>query len=96
MESEYRIGLHGKIPTGYEIFAEFYIGNSRTEAYRLFQALKGSQDNMEEGILFMELQVICRDLPIDIQIIHCTLEEVAENSKIITKHLFRSLSFEGT
>ncbi len=96
MEGEYRIVLHGKTPTGYETYGEFYIGNNSMEANCLFDSLKGCRDNMEEGILFMELQTIHRGLPIDIQMIHCTLEEVAENCKVITKHLYKSLSFEGS
>jgi hypothetical protein len=95
MESEYRIALHGKTPTGYETYGMFYIGNDSVEVNRLFHHLKGCRQHREEGLLLMELQAIYRGLPIDMQMIHCTLEDVAENTRLITKYLFKSLSFEG-
>lgn len=88
MESEYRIALHGRSPTGLEVYGEFYIGNSHTEAIRLFQMLKGHPERIKEGILFMELRCNSRGLPSDIKMKSCTLEEVTENCKIITKYLF--------
>jgi len=96
MNSEYRIALHGKTPTGFETYAEFHIGTDRAAANRLFGQLKGSPDHIEDGILFMELQSIHRGLPIDIRMIRCTLDELTENCRAITKCLFNLFSLQET
>jgi hypothetical protein len=92
MKSEYQIALHSKTPTGFETYAEFHIGTDEAAANRLFRSLKGSPDNIGDGILLMELRAICRGLPIDIRMIRCTLDEVTENCRIITKHCFNSFN----
>lgn len=76
----------------------FFIGTSEQAAKELFENLKGSPDALEDGLLFVELRRVFRGLPIDIRMIGCTLEEMMENVRTITKHQFksRSLSISDT
>ena len=90
MAIEYRIALHARTASGFDTFGEFFIGNDCQVAKELFNTLKGSHDNIELGVLVMELQEINRNLPVDIQMIHCTLDQVAENCRLITKDQFKT------
>ena len=92
MAIEYRIALHARTPSGFDTFGEFFIGNDRQVAKELFNSLKGSPDYLEDGLLLMELREINRNLPFDIQMIHCTLDQVADNCRLITKKQFKSVN----
>jgi hypothetical protein len=94
MAIEYRIALHARTASGLDTLGEFFIGSDRHAANELFDALKGSPDDIEHGLLLMELQEISRNLPLDIQMIHCTLDQVAENCRTITKNQFRTLNLK--
>jgi hypothetical protein len=75
---------------GYECFGKFFIGDDRKIATTLFKQLKGSDDADERTVLTMELMETFNDLPLNLHIITCTLEQLAANTSIITKELFRS------
>ena len=92
MAEEYQIVLHMKTSDGFESYAEFYIGINPTEARQLFRSLKGSSEDFSEGMILMELRIISRGLPLDVQMKYCTLTEVTENCRLITKHVFKSLN----
>jgi len=94
MAIEYRIALHARTTSGFETIGEFFIGNDRQAANQLFKTLQGSTDHLEDGVLLMELREINRNLPFDIQMIHCTLNEVAENCRLITKNQFKELNLK--
>ena len=94
MAIEYRIVLHARTASSLETLVEFFIGSDRHAANELFNTLKGSPDDIEHGLLLMELQEISRNLPFDIQMLHCTLDQVAENCRTIAKNQFRTLNLE--
>jgi hypothetical protein len=96
MTSEYRIALHTKTRAGFENYAEFYIGGDESQANELFRRLKGSPDNIDDGVLLIELRAICRGLPVDMRMLQCTLDEMTENCRIITKHVFNSFNREAS
>ena len=91
MAIEYRIALHARTNSGFDSFGEFFIGNDRQAAKELFNSLKGSPDDIEVGLLIMELREINRNLPFDIKMIHCTLDELADNCRLITKNQFKTI-----
>lgn len=91
---EYRITLHARTAYGFDTFGEFFIGNDRQAAKELFSTLKGSPDNMEDGLLLIELREINRNLPLDIQMIHCTLDQLADNCRLIAKNQFKTLNLK--
>jgi hypothetical protein len=92
MAIEYRIALHARTSSGFDTFGEFFIGTDRQAANELFKTLKGSPDDLEEGLLLMELREINRNLPFDVKMIHCTLDQVTENCRLITKNQFKFLN----
>jgi hypothetical protein len=94
MAIEYRISLHARTASGFETIGEFFIGNDRQAANQLFKTLQGSTEVFETGVLLMELREINRDLPFDIQIIHCTLDQVAYNCRLITINQFKILNLK--
>jgi hypothetical protein len=95
MSIEYRITLHARTVSGFDTFGEFFIGNDREAAKELFDNLKGSSDNVEDGLLIMELREINRNLPFDIRMINCTLDQLADNCRLITKNQFKTLNLKG-
>ena len=84
-----------KTPKGFESFARFYIGNKVELARQLFDNLKGSGDEIEDCILQMDLIETQNNLPVDIKVIGCTLEEMAENCKVIAKEAFKIFTLES-
>ena len=94
MAIEYRISLHIRTASGFETIGEFFIGGDRQAANQFFKTLQGSTELIETGVLLMELREINRNLPFDIQMIHCTLDQVAYNCRLITKHQFKIINLK--
>jgi hypothetical protein len=92
MFQEYRITIHLKTVHGFETFAEFFLGNSCTASRELFRQLKGTPIQNQEGILIMELAGLVRGLPVEVDMLSCSLEELGDNCKVITKYLFTQTS----
>ena len=83
-----------KTPRGVESFGRFDIGNKEEWARHLFQKLKGSGNEIEDCILQMDLMETQNNLPINIRVIGCSLEEMTENCKVIVKEVFKIVSLE--
>jgi hypothetical protein len=94
MAIEYRIAIHARTSSGFDTIGEFFIGTDRQEANQLFKSLKGSPDNLEDGVLIMDLRELNRGLLFDVHMIQCTLDQVADNCRLITKHQFRALNLK--
>jgi hypothetical protein len=94
MAIEYRIAIHARTSSGFDTIGEFFIGSDRQEANQLFKSLKGSPDNLEDGVLIMDLRELNRGLLFDVHMIQCTLDQVADNCRLITKHQFRALNLK--
>jgi hypothetical protein len=95
METAFYILLYIKTPQGFEPYARFYIGNKEEAARQLFSKLKGGGDEIDNRILQMDLMQTRNNLPVNIKVIGCTLEEMAENCKIITKEVFKIFILES-
>jgi hypothetical protein len=94
METVFYILLYIKTPQGFESFARFYIGNKDELARQLFNKLKGSVEEIDDCILQMDLMETQNNLPVNIKVIGCTLEEMAENCKVIAKEAFKIFTLE--
>jgi hypothetical protein len=92
METIFYILLYIKTPKGFESFGRFYIGNKKKLARQLFDKLKGSEKEIDDCILQMDLMETQNSLPVNIKVIGCTLEEMAENCKVIAKEAFKILA----
>ena len=95
METVFFILLYMKTHRGFESFARFYIGNKEASALNLFSKLKGTEEELDNRILQLDLMETRNNLPVNIKVIGCTLEEMAENCKIISKEAFKIFTLES-
>jgi len=89
METTFYIKFTIRAMDGFEHFGQFFIGNDRDFAYRLFRQLKGKDEVSENNILQLDFMETKDELPLNIKMIRCTLNEMAENCRIITKEMFK-------
>ena len=94
METTFYIVLNITTAKGFESFGKFFLGNNKEVAYNIFRQLKGNENVNEKSILQLDFMETIQGLPVNLQMISCTLEELAENSKIITKEIFKILNLE--
>ena len=73
---------------GFENFSKFNLGNDRKIAEQVFRQFKGSPVN-EKTMLTIELMETVNELPVNLNILACTLEELADNTRIIVKETFK-------
>ena len=74
---------------GFENFGKFNLGNNKEAASNVFRQLRGSAAVDEEAMLTIDLVETINDLPVNVHILACTLEELAYNCTIITKEIFK-------
>lgn len=93
-ENVFYVVLSIRTGDGFESFGKFNLGNKRKAAADVFHQLKGSPAVNEKTMLTIDLVEIVNGLPLNLQILGCTLEELAYNAKIITKETFKLLNLE--
>ena len=79
---------------GFESFGKFNLGNKRKAAADVFRQLRGTPSVDEKTILTIDLVETTNGLPLNLHILGCTLEELAENCKIIAKETFKLLNLK--
>ncbi len=89
VETRYYIKFTLKTANGFESFGQMFIGNDKTTAYDIFSRLKGNEEVNETNILQLDFIETKEGLPVDLKVLHCTLNEMSENCKIITKEVFK-------
>src|SRR5690349_10133498 len=89
MDTQYYIELALKTPKGTEPFAKFFLGNKGKQAYSIFKKLQGIKTVSENDLMYMDFMEIKNGLPLSMDMITCTLDQVAENCKTITKEIFK-------
>ena len=88
-ENTFYIVLNLRTCNGYECFGKFFIGNNKRCATDIFDQLKRRSNVNEKNILQLDLMETINGLPVNMQMISCSLEDLAENCKIITKETFK-------
>jgi hypothetical protein len=96
METQFYITITLKTHKGLESFAKFFIGNDRHRAFEIFKQLKGSHNVTEKNILYFDFLETEKGLPVNLDFITCTLNQLAENCRIITKELFISENLKSS
>ena len=94
--STFYILISIKTNDGFESFGKFNFGNNRKAATSAFKKLKGNPEVNEKTMLIMELVETINQLPINLLMLGCTLEELSENCKCITKETFRLYNLRST
>jgi hypothetical protein len=92
METTYQISLHIKTPSGFKTYGTFELGSDREQALAIFSELRGTAKIAQNSILYMDFSEIRDGIPLPIALIHCTLEDIAFNARIITRDVFKNLS----
>jgi hypothetical protein len=95
METKYYIDLHIRTPEGFETYGSFYLGNDREKTEAIFRQLKGAEDISEKSILHMDFTEMKKGISLPLQILHCTINDIAVNSRIITRDVFKNLALEA-
>ena len=80
----------------FERVGKYNLGNNRKTAAAIFRQLKGSPDVDLKTMLTMELEETVNGLPVNLQMVGCTLEELANNTKIIVIETFKYLNLKET
>ena len=73
----------------YECFSQFFLGENKKFARTVFQKLKGSSRVDEGNMLHLDLIETMDGLPVNMEMLSCNLDELAENCKIITREVFK-------
>jgi hypothetical protein len=94
LSNTFSILISLRTPGGFESFGKYNLGNNRKRATAIFRQLKGSYDVDLKTMLTMELEETINGLPVNLQVLACTLEELAHNTKIIAKETFRFLDLK--
>ena len=92
--SEFHIVLNIKSGKDFQTFGKFFLGNHRKFAESVFKKLKGNKKVSHASVLYIELMETNNELPVNIQVLSCTLDELAENCKMITKETFKQCNLE--
>jgi len=90
MNKRYAIQVTMRCEQDAECIATFNLGRNGTLASDLFRRLRGNPQVTEKDPLQMEFIELTNELPLIVDIISCTLAEIGENSKLITRELFKS------
>ena len=93
-ETKFHIELNIKTTDDFTCYGKFTLGNNRKFASNLFQQMKGNKKADEKAILQLEFVETRNDLPVNIQVMSCSLEQLAENCKTITKEIFKYANLE--
>ena len=96
MDTQFYILVTLRTVAGLDTFGRFFIGNNRDRAYALFKELKGIDDVSEKDILYLDFMETVSGLPFNLMMKTCTLDQLAENCKHITKELFKLNNLEPT
>jgi hypothetical protein len=92
MQTNFYIICHIATPAGPEAYGRFEIGNDREAASRLFARLKGDKEVNVQNMLCLELMETVNNLPVNINVLSCSLDQLTENFRIITKEIFSQKS----
>jgi hypothetical protein len=93
-ETKFHIELNIRTGEDFTCYGKFTLGDSRRFASSLFQKMKGNKKVNEQTILQLELVETRNNLPVNIQAISCSLEQLTENCKTITKEIFKFANLE--
>jgi hypothetical protein len=88
-ENTFYVVLSIRAAEGFENFGKFNLGNNQEAASEVFRQLRGSSVVDEKTMLTIDLVETIHDLPVNLHILACTLDELAHNCKIIAKETFK-------
>ncbi|HVU55388.1 MAG TPA: hypothetical protein VHD83_10050 [Puia sp.] len=96
MDSKFYIELNMKTVEGFERFGCFELGGDRAFSIGLFAELAGRPAADDTGVLHMDLVEKRGGLPVNMEVISCTVEELGSNLKYLTRELFKKINLGDT
>jgi hypothetical protein len=90
MDTQFCLVITLKTTKGTENIGRFHLGDNRDKAIAIFRKLKGTSEVDDSNMLSIEFRETKEELPINLKMISCTLEQLAENCKMVTKELFKT------
>jgi hypothetical protein len=94
MTTTFLIEFNMKTAAGFERFARFDLGCDREFALRLFSTLDGHIPMGDDGVLHIDLVEKRQGLPVNMHVLSCSIAELSNNVKIITRELFKRINLE--
>jgi len=94
MESKYYIELNMKTVEGFDRFGCFELGSDREFSVGVFAGLTGRPVDDDTEVLHMDLVEKRNGLPVNIQVISCTAEELGMNIKYLARELFKKINLD--
>ncbi len=91
---EYYIILQIKTPDGFEPYGKFATGQSLPNALNIFNQLKGNSDCSFTDYLQIDLISVNNQMPRHLKMMSCSLEDIAENCRIVTREIFKLRNME--
>jgi hypothetical protein len=96
METQFDLVLSLKTPKGFIDYGWYPLGSSPEFAYGLFSQMKGSDTFAEGAVLHIDLVKTKNELPDKVKSLSCSLDELCENVKCISREMFRLKNLEET
>ena len=94
MDRRFYIELNMKTTGGFERFGCFELGSDGDFAARLFAGLAGLPADDETGVLHMDFVEKRNGLPMNMQVISCTVEDLGRNIQYLTRELFKRINLD--
>jgi len=94
MEATFEISLNMKTCRGIETYGCFTVGVDGKFAQELFGLLDGTEDVSPEAVMTVDLVKRQEGILYPLALKHCSLEQLGENIKRITKELFKHWNLE--
>lgn len=83
-----------KTVSGIETYGRFEIGQDTQFALGVFDELEGSNEVSPDSVMTVDLIKRENGVPFPLALKHCTLVQLGENVKRISKELFKHLNLE--
>ena len=94
MRTTFYIEINMKTASGFECYGCFDLGADRQFAVNVFSKLEGKPVEGDQAVLHMDLIEKYRGLPVNMQVISCSMEDLSRNVKIITREFFKRINLE--
>jgi hypothetical protein len=95
MERAYNIVVSIRTPQGMLEVGNFYLGTNEDFANSVFDNLHGDLTADDDALIRRDLEKEAKNmLPVRLKRISCTLNQYAQNCKIITRDVFKFFALE--
>ena len=94
MENLFFISVNIKTKSGFESYVTFNLGENRGKEEAIFDMLKGSLELSDKTILTIDFTEMKNGIPLPIKMLDCTFDQLTDNTKVITREIFKNINFD--